>query len=120
MEVVMEESQLGFPYWSSVRRRFGPESPFFTSGNIERELLAKQVALDLTEDEKQHLQNLEDEEGRKGVINFPYVWFLESNKERKGKNASENGFLMFGYHEKRSRKKKTKEKGWGGGGVHFP
>lgn len=60
----MEESQLGFPYWSSVRRRFGPESAFFTSGNIERELLAKQVALDLTEDEKQHLQNLEDEEGR--------------------------------------------------------
>ena len=53
-------------------------------------------------------------------MNLPYVWFLESNKERKGKNASENGFLMFGYHEKRSRKKKTKEKGWGGGGVHFP
>ena len=35
--------ELGFPYWKPIRRRFGPESPFFSSGNIERELLAKQV-----------------------------------------------------------------------------
>ncbi|KAB1200063.1 hypothetical protein CJ030_MR0G008548 [Morella rubra] len=61
---VEEKEQLGFPYWKSVRRRFGPESPFFASGNIERELLAKQVALDLTEDDKHQLQNLVTGEGR--------------------------------------------------------
>jgi hypothetical protein len=37
------KTELGFPYWKPIRRRFGPESPFFSSGNIERELLAKQV-----------------------------------------------------------------------------
>ncbi|XP_059643094.1 uncharacterized protein LOC132284966 [Cornus florida] len=62
--VVENVGQLGFPYWSPVRRRFGPDAPFFASGNIERELLAKQVALDLTEDEKQQLQIVEDEDGR--------------------------------------------------------
>ncbi|XP_059450728.1 uncharacterized protein LOC132181496 [Corylus avellana] len=62
MDVETNE-QLGFPYWNSVRRRFGPESAFFASGNIERELLAKQVALDLTEDEKHQLQNVVSEEG---------------------------------------------------------
>lgn len=36
---------LGFPYWKPLRRRFTPESPFFASGNIERELLVKQVLL---------------------------------------------------------------------------
>ncbi|KAK4764568.1 hypothetical protein SAY86_025658 [Trapa natans] len=50
-----------FPYWSSDRRRFHPDSPFFAPGNIERELLAKQIALDITEDERNHLQNLADE-----------------------------------------------------------
>ncbi|KAA8530098.1 hypothetical protein F0562_004807 [Nyssa sinensis] len=62
--VVENVGQLGFPYWSPVRRRFGPDAPFFASGNIERELVAKQVALDLTEDEKQHLQHMENEESR--------------------------------------------------------
>ncbi|GKV40594.1 hypothetical protein SLEP1_g48214 [Rubroshorea leprosula] len=37
------ETDLSFPYWTSVRRRFGPDSSFFASGNLERELLAKQV-----------------------------------------------------------------------------
>lgn len=37
------KAELGFPYWSPIRRRFGPDSPFFASGNVERELLAKQV-----------------------------------------------------------------------------
>ncbi|XP_065876881.1 uncharacterized protein [Euphorbia lathyris] len=55
---------LGFPYWTPVRRSFRPESPFFDNGNIERELLAKQVALDLTEDEKYRLHNMVDEDGR--------------------------------------------------------
>ncbi|KAL3722972.1 hypothetical protein ACJRO7_035205 [Eucalyptus globulus] len=54
----------GFPYWTSVRRRFDPDSAFFSSGNVERELLAKQVALDITEDERYQLQNLMDEESR--------------------------------------------------------
>lgn len=35
--------ELGFPYWNPIRRRFSPDSPFFASGNVERELLAKQV-----------------------------------------------------------------------------
>lgn len=35
----------GFPYWNPIRRRFPPDSPFFASGNVERELLAKQVLL---------------------------------------------------------------------------
>ncbi|XP_034933508.1 uncharacterized protein [Populus alba] len=61
------KTELGFPYWKPIRRRFGPESPFFSSGNIERELLAKQVALDLSEDEKHRLQDLIDEDGREVV-----------------------------------------------------
>ncbi|WCJ27458.1 zinc ion binding nucleic acid binding zinc ion binding [Euphorbia peplus] len=52
---------LGFPYWTPVRRSFVPESPFFDNGNIQRELLAKQVALDLTEDESHHMV---DHDGR--------------------------------------------------------
>ncbi|KAL3813901.1 hypothetical protein ACJIZ3_015169 [Penstemon smallii] len=57
----IEESGIGllFPQWKPVRRRFDPDAPFFASGNIERELLAKQVALDLTEEEKQQLRDTE-------------------------------------------------------------
>ncbi|GMH06853.1 hypothetical protein Nepgr_008693 [Nepenthes gracilis] len=58
------EGLLGFPYWKSALRKFTPDSPFFASGNIEREILAKQVALDLTENEKQELEDMEVE-GRK-------------------------------------------------------
>lgn len=43
MEVEVTGAYLGFPYWKPVRRRFEPDSPFFLSSNIERELLAKQV-----------------------------------------------------------------------------
>ncbi|XP_018815453.1 zinc finger protein 511 [Juglans regia] len=68
---VEEKEQLGFPYWKSVRRTFGPESPFFASGNVERELIAKQVALDLTEDEKDKLQDLVAKEC--GVFFCPIV-----------------------------------------------
>lgn len=62
------KTELGFPYWKPIRRRFDPESPFFSSGNIERELLAKQVALDLSEDEKHRLQDLIDEDGSREVV----------------------------------------------------
>ncbi|KAJ6751432.1 hypothetical protein OIU85_001916 [Salix viminalis] len=62
------KTELGFPYWKPIRRLFGPESPFFSSGNIERELLAKQVALDLSEEEKHTLQNLVDEGGSREVF----------------------------------------------------
>ncbi|KAK3036440.1 hypothetical protein RJ639_030039 [Escallonia herrerae] len=62
MAVDNTDSNLGFRYWCPVRRLFGPDAPFFASGNIERELLAKQVALDLSEDEKQQLMG--DEENR--------------------------------------------------------
>ena len=43
MAMEVEEEQLGFPYWKPISRRFNTDSPFFASGNIERELLAKQV-----------------------------------------------------------------------------
>ncbi|XP_028772499.1 zinc finger protein 511 [Neltuma alba] len=52
---VEQKLESGFPYWKAIRRRFGPDSPFFASGNIERELLAKQIALELTAEEKQQL-----------------------------------------------------------------
>ncbi|KAG0457512.1 hypothetical protein HPP92_022669 [Vanilla planifolia] len=65
-----EQSGLGFPYWIAVRRRFGYDDPFFSAGNVEREILAKQVALDLTEDEKHELQNIEDIER---IVHCPIV-----------------------------------------------
>ncbi|KAM7269707.1 hypothetical protein ACFE04_025204 [Oxalis oulophora] len=52
-----------FSYWSSIRRRcFDPDSSFFAQGNIERELLAKQVALDISEDEKHQLHSMLDDD----------------------------------------------------------
>lgn len=60
---VEQNLQSGFPYWKPLPRRFGPDSPFFSPGNLERELLAKQVALELTE-EKEQLENWIQEEGR--------------------------------------------------------
>ncbi|GLT57153.1 hypothetical protein SLA2020_301410 [Shorea laevis] len=63
--VLDSETDSSFPYWTSVRRRFGPDSSFFATGNLERELLAKQVALDLTEDEKHQLQKMVDQDTRK-------------------------------------------------------
>ncbi|XP_002509504.2 zinc finger protein 511 [Ricinus communis] len=71
VDVDTKGGELGFPYWTPIRRRFGPESPFFAYGNIERELLAKQIALDLTEDEKPQLQNLIDEDDRE--VSCPIV-----------------------------------------------
>ncbi|XP_028107384.1 zinc finger protein 511 [Camellia sinensis] len=64
MDIIENRTPLGFPYWSPVLRHFSPDSSFFASGNIERELLAKQVALDINEDEKQQLQSMEDEDNR--------------------------------------------------------
>ncbi|KAH9623243.1 hypothetical protein KSS87_004152 [Heliosperma pusillum] len=60
MEIVEEDDkskfpETEFPYWNSFRRKFPPDSPFFNSGDIERQLLSKQVALDVSEDEKQQL-----------------------------------------------------------------
>ncbi|GLT69851.1 hypothetical protein SLA2020_419680 [Shorea laevis] len=62
--VLDSETDLSFPYWTSVRRRFGPDSSFFATGNLERELLARQVALDLAEDEKHQLQKMLDQDTR--------------------------------------------------------
>ncbi|KAM7509780.1 hypothetical protein LguiB_008655 [Lonicera macranthoides] len=64
MVVDEKEAELGFRYWYPLCRRFPPDSPFFASGNLERQFLAKQIALDLTEDEKQQLENMEDVETR--------------------------------------------------------
>ena len=38
------------------------------------------------------------------MVAYDYIWFLESTKERK-KNAKENGFLIFGFTMKNSKKK---------------
>ncbi|WOL01726.1 hypothetical protein Cni_G10443 [Canna indica] len=54
-----DESKVGLRSWIACRRRHKPDDPFFAAGNIERELLAKQVALDLTEDEIYQLQKME-------------------------------------------------------------
>ncbi|KAK6267140.1 hypothetical protein QUC31_017977 [Theobroma cacao] len=62
--VVDYQHDSSFPYWTSTRRRFDPDSPFFSSGNIERELLAKQVALDLTEDERNQLEKMVAKDAR--------------------------------------------------------
>jgi len=35
--------KMGFAKWVAVRRKFAIDSPFFSAGNVERELLAKQV-----------------------------------------------------------------------------
>ncbi|XP_047311949.1 zinc finger protein 511 [Impatiens glandulifera] len=66
MEMKMEVEnpttpQLGFPFWTSLPRRFLPDALFFEPGNLERELLAKQIALDITDDEKQQIENIENE-----------------------------------------------------------
>ncbi|KAG9157756.1 hypothetical protein Leryth_017853 [Lithospermum erythrorhizon] len=58
---VEQEDETRFPYFAAIRRRISPDSSFFAAGNIERELLAKQVALDFTEEEKQHFKKYEDE-----------------------------------------------------------
>ncbi|MED6204880.1 hypothetical protein PIB30_012927 [Stylosanthes scabra] len=52
-----------FSFWKPLRRTFNPDSPFFSSGNLQRELLAKQVALELTEEQEQ-LENCIQEDGR--------------------------------------------------------
>ncbi|XP_072978474.1 uncharacterized protein [Typha angustifolia] len=59
MELDGDGAGLGFPIWAASRRRFKPDDSFFAAGNMERELLAKQVALDLTEDERYQLQKME-------------------------------------------------------------
>ncbi|KAJ9540355.1 hypothetical protein OSB04_026861 [Centaurea solstitialis] len=59
--MMVDNKQSEFHYWLPVRRRFAPDDPFFASGNIERQLLAKQIALELTKEEEQQLRNLEDE-----------------------------------------------------------
>ncbi|XP_073044443.1 uncharacterized protein [Primulina eburnea] len=73
MEMEVEGSRTGFefPFWNPLRRSFGPDFPFFEAGNLERELLAKQIALDLTDAEKQQLQNLED--GGNSEVSCPIV-----------------------------------------------
>lgn len=34
-----------FPHWSAARRKFAPDCCFFSAGNLERELQAKQVKI---------------------------------------------------------------------------
>ncbi|PKA56526.1 hypothetical protein AXF42_Ash015299 [Apostasia shenzhenica] len=58
-----EEPWLGFPFWVAVRRRLAPDDVFFSDGNIERELLAKQVAIDLTDTDRYQLQKITDAGG---------------------------------------------------------
>ncbi|XP_057437523.1 uncharacterized protein LOC130729708 [Lotus japonicus] len=63
MEVEKPNLESGFPFWKPLPRMFPPDSPFFAPGNLERELLAKQVALEFPE-EKLELENWIQEEAR--------------------------------------------------------
>lgn len=56
-----EERSFSFPFWHPCRRKHLPASPFFASGNLERELLAKQVILEITDEEKHQISCLEEE-----------------------------------------------------------
>lgn len=51
-----------FPIWMPFRRKFTPDGSFFAPGNAERELLAKQATLELTEDENAQINVLQCEE----------------------------------------------------------
>lgn len=48
---------LGF--WEVSRRRLTPDDPFFAAGDMERELLAKHVALDLSDDDRYQLEKMD-------------------------------------------------------------
>ncbi|XP_031475016.1 uncharacterized protein LOC116247159 isoform X2 [Nymphaea colorata] len=52
--------ELAFPYWAACRRRYVPDHPFFSSGDAERELLAKQIALDLAEGDGRALEGTDE------------------------------------------------------------
>ncbi|KAL6890157.1 hypothetical protein ACP4OV_008920 [Aristida adscensionis] len=49
----------GLGFWTAARRRLAPDDPFFAAGDLERELLAKHVALDLSEDDRYQLEKME-------------------------------------------------------------
>ncbi|KAL5204273.1 hypothetical protein ABZP36_009144 [Zizania latifolia] len=49
----------GLGFWAAARRRLAPDDPFFAAGDMERELLAKHVALDLSEDERYQLEKMD-------------------------------------------------------------
>ncbi|OAE33672.1 hypothetical protein AXG93_4689s1590 [Marchantia polymorpha subsp. ruderalis] len=51
-----------FPHWSAARRKFAPDCCFFSAGNLERELQAKQVSLSITDEEIAAISRLEEEE----------------------------------------------------------
>ncbi|KAH7437396.1 hypothetical protein KP509_05G069200 [Ceratopteris richardii] len=55
------DSAFIFPVWRATRRKHLPDSIFFASGNLERELLAKQVVLEITDEEKLRISCLEEE-----------------------------------------------------------
>lgn len=68
MEIEMDKNQnespgnYKFPIWMPFRRKFTPDGPFFAPGNAERELLAKQATLELSEDENAQIGVLQYEE----------------------------------------------------------
>ncbi|KAJ7297576.1 hypothetical protein O6H91_05G077200 [Diphasiastrum complanatum] len=57
-----EQERKVFPVWKAIRRRFPPDHPFFSGGNVERELLAKQVTLEITEEERTYISNMQEEQ----------------------------------------------------------
>ncbi|KEH22017.1 zinc finger protein [Medicago truncatula] len=65
MELENQNQDSNFPFWKPISRKFQPDSPFFAIGNLERELLVKQVALEfeLTQ-EKEQLEDFIQEDGR--------------------------------------------------------
>ncbi|KAG6556107.1 hypothetical protein Mapa_002048 [Marchantia paleacea] len=58
----VDQTWRDFPYWSAARRKFAPDCCFFSAGNLERELQAKQVSLSITDEEKAAISRLEEEE----------------------------------------------------------
>lgn len=57
-----EQTSPLFRAWVAARRPFKVDSPFFAAGNVERELVAKQISLEITEEEKKHIVQSEEEQ----------------------------------------------------------
>lgn len=48
MDVEKQNLNSEFPFWKPISRRFQPDSLFFAPGNVERELLVKQVLISIS------------------------------------------------------------------------
>lgn len=60
--VMAVEGTFHFPFWIAFKRKHSPDSVFFNLGNVEREMLAKQVILEISEEEKLQITRLEEQQ----------------------------------------------------------